>query len=50
MLHSVYEALIQSRPDADENSHHPKVPLETIFRVKNAEIPPVPDLMLEKPL
>lgn len=50
MLHPEYEALRQSRAEADENSHHPKVLLETLVQVKNTELPPVPDLILENPL
>lgn len=50
MLHRYYEALIQIRADADENSQHATASMETLLRVNEAEIPPVPDLMSEKTL
>lgn len=50
MLRRDYETLLQSQADADENSDHRKAPLETLLRVKNSELPLLPDLMLENPL
>lgn len=41
-----YEAVRQTRTNADENSHHPKAPMENRLRINNADLPPVPDLML----
>lgn len=50
MLHRDYEALRQSRADADDNSPNPKDSLETLLLVNNTKLPPVPDVMLEKTL
>lgn len=47
MFHPDYEALRQSRSDADVNSHNSKDSLEILLRVKTADIPLGPDLMLE---
>lgn len=49
-LHRDYEAPRQFRSDSDENEHHPKASLETLLRVNNAKLAPVPDMMLENPL